>query len=633
MVTDPMLDWALLGLQNGDVICYDLASEKIAPLRLPNFWKERSPKSRLLPVVSMQLHPRDIGQLLIGYTEGVVIYSFKQNKPLKYLEYAVPAGASGGNVDPQSLGTARRPRLTQVLWHPTGTFVAGTFEDASLVFWDPKDGRVVMARTLTETHIDKPGNRSTTSEAFDSKDPLIKVAWCCRENPDDTGILIAGGTASVSPQKGLTFMELGQTPVYATSSWQVLSDHFEAKKQHFLPTPPGAEVANFCLVPRTSPHFAGNQDPIAIIAVLTSGELVTLSFPSGYPISPTNMLPPSLTFVHPFVTAIAVSELDRGRWLGMVESRQRGTRILKGGAESIKPMRRLDSRNVVQMAHGDGMVRMWDAGHGDELENSTTLQVDIARALNRYEDVNITALSMGLHTGELAVGTAHGEVVMYRWGGNKRVGQELSQDLDIVPGGLTDISIRAEPALKEGLQPYVLYDMAKGPITALAMSDVGFVGIGSEGGAFSLVDMRGPAVIFTGSVSDFSKAEKRSSFMRKGNAQTSSQPDWPVVIEFGVMTLEGDNYSSIACFVGTNLGKVATFKIIPDAKGAYNAQFAGVTSLDGKIVSISPIITSNGQRAAATGGTVGSLRDGLQTHGTLVVGKFSRTFYDLQILC
>jgi syntaxin-binding protein 5 len=623
MVTDPMLDWALLGLQNGDVICYDLASEKIAPLRLPNFWKERSPKSRLLPVVSMQLHPRDIGQLLIGYTEGAVIYSFKQNKPIKYFEYTVPAGAPGGNADPQSLGTVRRPRLTQVLWHPTGTFVAGTFEDASLVFWDSKDGRVVMARTLAETHIDKPGTKSTNPEAFDFKEPFTKVAWCCRENPDDTGILIAGGTTSISPQKGLTFMELGQTPVYATSSWQVLSDHFEAKKQHFLPTPPGAEVANFCLIPRTSPHFAGNQDPIAIIAVLTSGELITLSFPSGYPISPTNMLPPSLTFVHPFVTAIAVSELDRGRWLGMVESRQRGTRILKGGAENLKPMRRHDSRNVVQMAHGDGMVRIWDAGHGDELENSTTLQVDIARALNRYEDINIIALSMGLQTGELAVGTAHGEVVMYRWGGNKRVGQELSQDLDIVPGGITDISVRAEPALKEGLQPYVLYDMAQGPITALSMSDVGFVGVGSGGGAFSLVDMRGPSVIFTGSASEFGKAEKRSSFMRKGSAQTASRPDWPVVIEFGVMTLEGDNYSSIACFVGTNLGKVATFKIIPDAKGAYTAQFAGVTSLDGKIVSISPIVASTGHPAAATGATVGSLRNGVQTHGTLVVGKLS----------
>ncbi|KAG9236041.1 snare-dependent exocytosis protein-like protein [Amylocarpus encephaloides] len=621
LVTDPMLDWVIIGLQNGDVIAYDLASEKIAPLRLPNFWRERSPKSRVLPIVSMQLHPRDIGQLLIGYTEGMVIYSFKQAKPIKYFEYSIPAGAPGGTADPQAMRSVRRPRITQVFWHPTGTFVAAAFEDATLVFWDPKDGRIVIARTLTDAHVDKPGNLPASSDpagAFTLKGPFSKVAWCARENPDDTGILVAGGVSTTMPQKGLTFLELGPTPVYATSSWQMLSDHFEVKKQHFLPTPPGAEIVDFCLVPRVSPHFAGAQDPIAILAILTSGELITLSFPSGYPISPTNTLPPSLSFVHPFVTSIAVAPLDRGRWLGMVEKRQKGPPILRGGAESVKPLRRYEARNIVQMAHGDGTVRIWDAGHGDELENSRMLQIDITRSLDRFEDVMITAMSMGNQTGELAVGTQTGEAIMYRWGGNKRAGQEPPQ-IEINAGGLTNISVRAEPTLKEGLQPYVLYDMAKGPISALSMSDVGFVGIGSEGGAFSIVDLRGPAIIFSASVSEFSKSEKRSSFMRKGSAQTSARPDWPVVIEFGVMTLEGDSYSSIACFVGTNQGKVATFKILPEANGGYTTQFAGVTSLDGRIISISPIVAGTGQPAAATGPSVAALRNGQQTNGTLVV--------------
>src|SRR6202034_2941339 len=102
---------------------------------------------------------------------------------------------------------------------------------------------------------------------------------------------------------------------------------------------------------RTSPHFAGAQDPIAILALLSSGELITLSFPSGYPISPTNQLHPSITFVHPFVTSVAVAPVERGRWLGMVENRQQGPQLCRGGAEGIKPMRRYEARNVVQMAH------------------------------------------------------------------------------------------------------------------------------------------------------------------------------------------------------------------------------------------------------------------------------------------
>ncbi|KAI9871001.1 MAG: hypothetical protein M1830_003542, partial [Pleopsidium flavum] len=84
LLTDPTLDYALIGLQNGDIIAYDLDREALAPFRIPNLWRERNPKARILPVVTMALHPRDIGTLLIAYSEGTVIFSFKQNKPTKY---------------------------------------------------------------------------------------------------------------------------------------------------------------------------------------------------------------------------------------------------------------------------------------------------------------------------------------------------------------------------------------------------------------------------------------------------------------------------------------------------------------------------------------------------------------------
>jgi syntaxin-binding protein 5 len=259
VVTDPMLDWALIALQSGDIVAYDLDREKLAPLRLPNFWREKNPRTRMAAIVSMQLHPRDIGQLLIGYPEGAVIYSFKQNMPIKFFEYEVPVGAYGGDAVPAE--TPRRPRLTQAFWHPTGTFVGAAYEDASLVFWDPKDGRILMARTLSDINVDKPGKKSTsfgnTPGTFAIKEPFAKVAWCARDNPDDTGILVAGGVPTTLEEKGMNFLELGVTPVYATSTWPVLSGHFEGKRQHFLATPAGAEIVDFCLVPRKSPHFAG----------------------------------------------------------------------------------------------------------------------------------------------------------------------------------------------------------------------------------------------------------------------------------------------------------------------------------------------------------------------------------------
>jgi syntaxin-binding protein 5 len=625
LVTDPMLDWAFTGLQNGDVVAYDLDREKLAPLRLPNFWRERNPRARLLPVVCMQLHPKDIGQLLIGYTEGAVIYSFKQNKPIKHFQYLVPPGAPGGNSDPTAIGSERRPRLTHALWHPSGTFIATAYDDASLVFWDTTDGRILMARTLEDTHVDRPGGSSGSygnkAETFSLKDPYTRIAWCAKENPDDSGLLIAGGQPTSMPVKGLTFLELGPPPIYTTSSWQVLSDYFQGKRQHIIPTPPGAEVIDFCLIPRTSPHFAGAQDPIAIIAVLSSGELITLTFPSGHPISPTNQLHPSLAFIHPFVTSIAVASVDRTRWLGMTETRQKGPPLLRGGAEAKHPLRRYEARNIVQMAHGDGTVRIFDAGHADELENSASLQVDIARALGRYENIDITLMSMAGATGELVVGTRAGEAVIYRWGGNKLYGREAPHPTETNRGGITIIGDRSEPTLRDGLQPYVLYDMGQGAISALKMSDVGFVGIGSESGFFSIIDLRGPAVIFSTSISESKGQEKRSSFIRRGQgSQGMPNPEWPVVIEFGVMTAEGDDYSSILCFVGTNLGRVATFKILPQGNGGYTAQPAGSIMLTGRVLSICPIVSNNGKPALASGLVVAGLREGKQVNGTLVVG-------------
>lgn len=617
MVTDPMLDWAFLGLQNGDVMAFDLDRRNLArSFRLPNFWAERQPNVRTAQLVCMSLHPRDVGKLLIGYTHGVVLYSFKQNKAVQYLEYTLPPGAPGGN----GVGTEvmRRPRLTHAVWHPTGTFIVTAHDDGSLVLWDPKEQRVITARTLTDFNIEKPA-AGTPAPHF--TDAFTKIAWCCKQNPEDTGLLIAGGETPDASPKSMTFIELGVTPTYATSSWQLLTDYFRGKRQIPLTLPQGAQAVDFTLIPRVSPHFANGQDPIAIMCTLSSGELITLSFPSGYPISPTNQLHPSTFFVHPFISKVNVSSLERPRWLSMFEKRNQGEAILKGGAEATWPHKRFEERTIIQAAHADSTVRIWDSGHADEIENGSQLQVDVARALDRYEDVEITAMSMASSTGEFVVGTRTGEAVIYRWGGNRFFGREQPPPLDPNPKGLTDISSRAEPNLKEGLMPLVLYEMMMGPITAVQISNVGFVAIGSELGFLTIIDLRGPSIIYQAPMTDFAKQDKRMSFL-KGHGRSDSAPvkEWPVVIEFGVMTLDEDKYSSICCFVGTNLGKVITVKLLPGNNGTYSVQVAGVVSFSDRIISLSPIEADTGKPAYATGPIVAGLREGRQVNGVLVAG-------------
>lgn len=418
------------------------------------------------------------------------------------------------------------------------------------------------------------------------------------------------------PTKGLTFWELGRTPNYATSSWQVLSDHFEnPKRQRILPTPPRVEVTNFCLVPRKSPWFSVAQDPVALLAILSTGEITTMSFPSGYPISPTNQLHLSLTFVHPFVVRVNFASVDRTRWLGMTESRMSGPKFLTGGADAPRPLRRSEDRNIVMTAHADGTIRLWDAGHADEIENERILQADVCRGVGRSEDIFITQMSLSGASGELAAGLRSGEILIFRWQRNKNPGVESHLAGPNQPYTLTNVIDRKDPSLTEGFHPFTLLNQQNGPVTALKVSDVGFVAAGFEGGGLAVVDMRGPAIIFAANINEFVHKDKHSPFKRRSAGQKQA---WPTVLEFTVMTLENENYSSILLHVGTNTGGVVTLKILPGQGGKYSVEYAGITALEDHVIDILPFNASTGRSAYASQTAVAGLRNSSRTDGVIL---------------
>jgi syntaxin-binding protein 5 len=84
------------------------------------------------------------------------------------------------------------------------------------------------------------------------------------------------------------------------------------------------------------------------------------------------------------------------------------------------------------------------------------------------------------------------------------------------------------------------------------------------------------------------------------------------------MTVEGDNYSSILLHAGTNLGRVGTFKIVPDPSGRYTVQFAGTTSLDGRVIHLAPIDAQSGMHAYASQNVVANLRTGYKVDGAVL---------------
>ena len=595
----------------------------MAPFKISNQWLEVNPRARMVSVTSLALHPRDIGTLLIGYNEGAAIYSFKQNKVMKFFAYEVPAGAPGGDVDPSTSQKVRWPKLVQAVWHPTGTFILTCHDDETLVMWDAKTGTVTQARTLQDPNVNIRGTRigsfGSSSGTLAIKAPIAKVAWCAKQNPDDTGILVAGGAPTHIPERGLTFFDLGPTPVYATSSWQVLQDLWaKPKSTKLLPTPIGTDVLDFCIIPRTSPHFAGAHDPIAIIAVLSSGELTTLSFPSGHPIPPTNQLHVSLSFVHPFANKIDLASVDRTRWLGLKEQRPSGPLILKGGAEGPRRMKRFEGRNIVQTAHADGTVKIWDSGDADQIENPDVIQVDVARAVGRTGDVDILHSSMAGASGELAAGLRSGEVLIFRWEQNRNFGRELPFRAD-EELGLCSVSDNADPALKEGLLPLTMFPGSGAPCTAVKLSDIGFCAAGFENGTLAVIDLRGPALIFDASLNDVAKMERRRSILKSNSQAMPGKLEWATKIEFSIMSLEGERFCSILLFVGTNHGRLLTYRIVPESGGAYGVQPAGTANVEDEVIMIYPLNAQTGQSAFASQQAYAGLRSGVPLDGSVIV--------------
>lgn len=70
--------------------------------------------------------------------------------------------------------------------------------------------------------------------------------------------------------------------------------------------------------------------------------------------------------------------------------------------------------------------------------------------------------------------------------------------------------------------------------------------------------------------------------------------------------------------MGTNLGRLVTFKLLPEAHGGYAVKLTGHVHLEGKLISILPINSDTGEPAKTTPELVAGLRTGSQVNGVLV---------------
>ena len=297
--------------------------------------------------------------------------------------------------------------------------------------------------------------------------------------------------------------------------------------------------------------------------------------------------------------------------------------ILLGGAPARRRLRRFDIRNVMLSAHADGVVRLWDASHG-EVEANEAFEIDVAAVVRSFAPntpVDVISLSMAGMTGELVVGTYGGEVAIWRHGKRNR-DDDFADDMG-------DMSLESKNKVlystrhlhfnvNEGFLPLCMINPQRGAPSLVKMSEVGFIGIGYDTGHICVVDLRGPAVIFLEDLSNI-QSEKDKKDRRK--APQTRGIEVATVIEFAIMKLEGDDYSSLVMLTGTSTGRLISQALVPTKTGGYSLHLDTSTSFaaEGAIVSLLPIRAQDGASVVATPGALAGLRDGMITEAATVV--------------
>jgi syntaxin-binding protein 5 len=175
--------------------------------------------------------------------------------------------------------------VTALAVHPTGHLLAVGYTDGSIAFWAvDDDDNPLLVRTLDDEDVNV-ADGSESAKGYGSilkLEPIIKLSWCGFPNSSDPGtgdtaLVILGGLTARHPV-GLAILwipvvNLADTSVTPTAE-ATLSTQDGIRKSLTSPktilSTPGI-VQDFLLIPRSTPHFSGSFDPVAILLLCEHG--------------------------------------------------------------------------------------------------------------------------------------------------------------------------------------------------------------------------------------------------------------------------------------------------------------------------------------------------------------------------
>ncbi|KZP28851.1 hypothetical protein FIBSPDRAFT_816652 [Athelia psychrophila] len=298
---------AFVALQSGEIRTYDLLCLRKSPYTIPNMWalyEEQMAASGVADAAingsqmptDVVIHPRDLNLAFVAYGGGVVLSDLTQRSTLRAYELVIPAGAPGGaGYNNPNLLTHRRPPVTSIAIHPAGHFFAVGHTDGTIAFWAIEDeDHPLFVRTLDDLEevnvVDgekieqylpsgnDAGKKNTPAPV--DREPIFKLSWSGFPNSDPRGghtaLTVLGGLLP-GDTPGVSVLWLppfnpAAAPASPTTDGQKMVNPFirKAMRESLLPTKSyfystTGPTQDFLLVPRSSPHFAGAFDPVAII--------------------------------------------------------------------------------------------------------------------------------------------------------------------------------------------------------------------------------------------------------------------------------------------------------------------------------------------------------------------------------
>lgn len=183
--------------------------------------------------------------------------------------------------------------VTSIAIHPSGHFFATGHADGSIAFWAvDDDNKPLLVRTLDTLDVNifdparvesllSTNQKAKATSLPSSLEPIFKLSWSGFPNSDprsgDTTLTILGGLTGDKPPGLTVFLfpsfnppEAPADPPVPTTSIhpfyrKAMCQSLIPKKTFFYGT--RGLVQDYLLLPRTTPHFAGNFDPYAILLI------------------------------------------------------------------------------------------------------------------------------------------------------------------------------------------------------------------------------------------------------------------------------------------------------------------------------------------------------------------------------